>query len=71
MIENLVIFICGFSLGVIALCVLNTFVYIAGTIYISNEQDIYLSLKYNIDLLEKKNIVKVKVKKISQEIHSL
>ena len=71
MIENLVIFVCGFSLGIVALYILNALLCIAGTIHISNEHDIYLSLKYNIETLEKQNIVKLKVKKVSQEIHSL
>ena len=71
MIENLVIFVCGFSLGIVALYIINALLGIAGTIHISNEHDIYLSLKYNIETLEKQNIVKLKVKKVSQEIHSL
>ena len=70
MIENLVIFVCGFSLGIVALYI-NALLCIAGTIHISNEHDIYLALKYNIETLEKQNIVKLKVKKVSQEIHSL
>lgn len=71
MIENLVIFACGFSLGIVVLYIINALLCIAGTIHISNEHDIYLSLKYNIETLEKQNIVKLKVKKVSQEIHSL
>ena len=49
MIENLVIFVCGFSLGIVALYIINALLCIAGTIHISNEHDIYLSLKYNIE----------------------
>ena len=71
MIENLVIFVCGFSLGIVALYVINALLCIAWTIHISNEHDIYLSLKYDIEMLEKQNIVKIKVKKVTQEIHSL
>ena len=71
MIENLVIFVCGFSLGMLVLYIVNALLCIAGTIHISNEHDIYLSLKYDIEMLEKQNVVKLKVKKVSQEIHSL
>lgn len=71
MVENLVIFVCGFSLGMLVLYIVNALLYIAGTIHISNEHDIYLSLKYDIEMLEKQNVVKLKVKKVSQEIHSL
>jgi hypothetical protein len=71
MVENLVIFVCGFSLGMLVLYIVNALLCIAGTIHISNEHDIYLSLKYDIEMLEKQNVVKLKVKKVSQEIHSL
>lgn len=63
MIENLVIFVCGFSLGILTLYIVNALLCIAGTIHISNEHDIYLSLKYDIEMLEKQNVVKLKVKK--------
>lgn len=71
MVENLVIFVCGFSLGMLVLYIVNALLCIAGTMHISNEHDIYLSLKYDIEMLEKQNVVKLKVKKVSQEIHSL
>ena len=71
MVENLVIFVCGFSLGMLVLYIINALLCIAGTIHISNEHDIYLSLKYDIEMLEKQNVVKLKVKKVSQEIHTL
>lgn len=71
MVENLVIFVCGFSLGMLVLYIVNALLCIAGTIHISNEHDIYLSLKYDIEMLEKQNVVKLKVKKVSQEIHTL
>lgn len=71
MIENLVIFVCGFSLGIVALYVINTLLCIAGTIHISNEHDIYLSLKYDIEMLEKQNIIKLKIKKVTQKMHTL
>lgn len=71
MVENLVIFVCGFSLGILVLYIVNALLCIAGTIHISNEHDIYLSLKYDIEMLEKQNVVKLKVKKVSHEIHTL
>lgn len=71
MVENLVIFVCGFSLGMLVLYIVNALLCIAGTIHISNEHDIYLSLKYDIEMLEKQNVVKLKVKKVSHEIHTL
>lgn len=71
MVENLVIFVCGFSLGMLVLYIVNALLCIEGTIHISNEHDIYLSLKYDIEMLEKQNVVKLKVKKVSQEIHTL
>lgn len=71
MVENLVVFVCGFSLGMLVLYIVNALLCIAGTIHISNEHDIYLSLKYDIEMLEKQNVVKLKVKKVSHEIHTL
>lgn len=71
MVENLIIFVCGFSLGLLTLYIINLLLSIAGTINISNEHDIYLSLKYDIEMLEKQNIVKFKVKNIPHDTHLL
>ena len=71
MVENLIIFVCGFSLGILVLYVINALLNISGTINISNEHDIYLSLKYDIEMLEKQHVIKVKVKKVSQDKHIL
>lgn len=71
MVENLIIFVCGFSLGILVLYIINALLSISGTINISNEHDIYLSLKYDIEMLEKQHVIKVKVKKVSQDKHIL